>query len=78
LRVPTTAGSARGPVWQRSFYERGIFSDRALRDVIDYIEANPVNEGLVSVADQYPFGSASGRFELDVERFWNGAAEGPG
>jgi putative transposase len=56
------------PVWQRGF------SDHRLRDVEDYqihvryIEHNPVKRGLVELANQYPWSSASGKFQLDQVR----------
>ncbi|MBI4482833.1 MAG: transposase [Acidobacteria bacterium] len=55
----------RFPVWQRGF------SDHRIRDSEDdgihvhYIEQNPVRRALVGVAPEYPWSSASGRFELD-------------
>ena len=58
-----------GAVWQRSFYEKAIQSERALRETLDYIEANPVVAGYVPEARQYACGSASGRFETDIEQF---------
>jgi putative transposase len=56
------------PVWQRGF------SDHRIRDVEDcqihvrYIEHNPVKRGLVELANQYPWSSASGKFQLDQVR----------
>ena len=53
------------PVWQRGF------SDHRIRDVEDYqthvryIEQNPVKRRLVELANQYPWSSASGKFQLD-------------
>jgi len=53
------------PVWQRGF------SDHRIRDVEDYqthvryIEQNPVKRRLVELANQYPWSSGSGKFQLD-------------
>ncbi|MDE3136599.1 MAG: transposase [Acidobacteriota bacterium] len=55
----------RFPVWQRGF------TDHRIRDVADfdghvnYIHMNPMKEGLVSEAEQYPWSSASGRWPMD-------------
>jgi len=55
----------RFPVWQRGF------SDHRIRDADDYsahvryIEENPVKERLVKRASEYPWSSASGKFQLD-------------
>lgn len=52
-------------VWQKGF------SDHRVRDGSDYrvhgiyIRQNPVRRGLCERAEQYPYSSASGRFELD-------------
>ena len=50
-------------------WERG-FTDRRLRvgeydSFRQYIEQNPVKAGLTKTALEYPYGSASGRFDLD-------------
>lgn len=53
------------PVWQRGF------SDHRIRDVkdcqihLDYIQQNPVKKKLVADRTDYPWSSASGRFQLD-------------
>lgn len=55
----------KGTVWLRSF------TDRRLRDAEEYavrkqyVWENPVRAGLCAQAEVWPYGSASGRFELD-------------
>lgn len=55
----------RFPAWQRGF------SDHRIRDPLDcethlrYIEENPVKRRLVLAVGEYPWCSASGRFQLD-------------
>ncbi len=55
----------RFPVWQRGF------SDHRIRDAGDYeihsryIQQNPVRRKLVAIASEYPWSSASGKFQLD-------------
>ncbi len=52
-------------IWQRGF------SDHRIRDLNDYLQhrnyihQNPVEAGLVSKAEEYPYSSASGQYELD-------------
>ncbi|MBI4481266.1 MAG: transposase [Acidobacteria bacterium] len=55
----------RFPVWQRGF------SDHRIRDLHDYeshlqyIEQNPVRSRLAAAPNEYPWSSASGRFQID-------------
>jgi putative transposase len=57
-------------IWQ------GGFSDHRIRDLNDYevhknyVHQNPVKKGLVSRAQDYPYSSASGTFELDPLPQW--------
>jgi len=61
-----------GSVWQRSFYERMIRNEAALREVLAYIDENPVVGGLAEEPSQYAFGSASGRYETDLISYLGG------
>lgn len=53
------------PIWQRGF------TDHRIRDLADYerhkqyIQMNPEKARLCASASQYPYSSASGRYELD-------------
>ena len=49
--------------WQDESYDHWIRSPRELADVIRYVEGNPVNAGLVSTEEQWPWSSA--RFRVD-------------
>ena len=55
----------QGEMWQTSFH------DRRVRDLAEYIKFqsyiwnNPVSAGLSSQPQEFPFSSASGKFELD-------------
>ncbi len=57
--------SLRFPVWQRGF------SDHRIRDKNDYelhrnyIEQNPVKRKIISLASDYPWSSASDRYQLN-------------
>jgi putative transposase len=50
-----------GPIWQRRFHLR--LPDDAMR-VLAYIHRNPVRAGLVQIAEDYPWSSASGRWDV--------------
>lgn len=47
-----------GSVWHKDYFDRYIRDDAHLAAVIEYIEQNPVQAGLVARAAQWPFGSA--------------------
>ena len=48
----------RGALWQREYFDRYVRDDRHLQAVIEYIDNNPVQAGLVKVASDWRFGSA--------------------
>jgi len=57
----------RGRLWQPSYYDRIIRNDVHLREVVDYVHANPVEAGLVGNPVEYPFSSAYPSAESDIE-----------
>jgi REP element-mobilizing transposase RayT len=61
----------RGRLWQPSFYDRVIRNDDHLREVVEYVHANPVSAGLVSEPEEYPFCSAHKDAETDIEAWYN-------
>ncbi len=44
-------------VWQDSYWDKNIFSERFLRQRLNYIHRNPVRAGLVENAEDYPYSS---------------------
>jgi len=50
--------------WQDESYDHWIRSARELEEIISYVEGNPVNAGLVSAEEQWPWSSA--RFRADA------------
>ena len=44
-------------VWQRRFYPFGIYSEKKLREKLDYMHANPVKRRLVDSAEKWPWSS---------------------
>lgn len=53
------------PVWQSGFSDHRIRDAKDYETHVLYIDQNPVKRGLVAVARDYPWSSASGRFRMD-------------
>ncbi|HEU0152383.1 MAG TPA: transposase, partial [Arenimonas sp.] len=47
-----------GPVWARSYHDRAIRGDEALRSAARYLVANPLRAGLAKRVGDYPFWNA--------------------
>src|SRR6266699_6084274 len=60
---------ASGPVWQSSFFDRAVRDDKALFEMIQYIEANPVQAALCRTPASYRFSSANPGFRTDLEKY---------
>jgi len=54
-----------GEIWQESYYDRRVRDAAEFARCKEYIHRNPVKRGLAALPNEYPFGSASGIFELD-------------
>lgn len=61
-----------GPVWQPRYHERMLSSEAALSAAIEYVDNNPVAARLCDTPEDYAWSSASGNFEIDLERFLSG------
>jgi REP element-mobilizing transposase RayT len=48
---------AEKKVWQDSFWEQFIYSDKFMRQKLNYIHMNPVRAGLVDEPGKYPYSS---------------------
>ncbi len=46
------------PIWQRKFYPFHLYSEKKLREKLDYMHLNPVRAGLVEKAIDRPWSSA--------------------
>lgn len=55
-------------VWQRRFHIRPIENAVAAKE---YIHQNPVRRGLVEIAADYPWSSASGRWDVSPLEEWH-------
>lgn len=54
-----------GEIWQSSFYDHRVRGAAEYVRIRSYIQENPVRAGLVGSPQEYPYGSASGRWVLD-------------
>jgi putative transposase len=45
----------RSRLWQRSYWDRVLRRDEDVREVARYIVHNPVRDGIVSKAEDYPY-----------------------
>ena len=45
----------RSTVWQEGYYDHGIRKDESLNEIIRYCYENPVRQGLVKQAKDYPY-----------------------
>jgi len=46
------------PVWHKRYYDFNIFSQKKLREKLEYMHSNPVRAGLVRSAEEWPYSSA--------------------
>jgi putative transposase len=53
------------PVWQKGFSEVRVQDSQAYRQIAEYIRSNPVARHLVATAEEFPYSSAHGGFDLD-------------
>jgi REP element-mobilizing transposase RayT len=61
-----------GPLWQPRYYDRIIRGERQLRETIDYIEQNPMKEGLSEDPPSYPYSSAGRPHLTDLVEYLGG------
>jgi len=57
-------------IWQTSFMDRRVRDHSAYQRFRTYIHENPVKAHLASTARDFPFSSASGKFDLDEIPQW--------
>jgi putative transposase len=50
-------GRSQNKVWQDSFWDRIIYSEKMLRQELNYIHHNPLRTGLVDSLEVYPYSS---------------------
>jgi REP element-mobilizing transposase RayT len=57
-RANDILGRAGHPFWQEESYDRWMRGEQELLDTIAYVEENPLNAGLVSAPEDWPYSSA--------------------
>jgi putative transposase len=57
----TSLNIGNGSIWQPRFHVRWVKKPRA---ALKYVHQNPVIAGFVSAAEEYPWSSASGRWDI--------------
>lgn len=55
--------SESGSVWQEGYYDHGIRRDESLNEIIRYCFHNPVRQGIVKQANDYPCWRCKSHFE---------------
>jgi putative transposase len=60
------ATQREGSVWQSSFRDFTLWSEKLVIEKINYIHNNPVRKGLVSDPNDYNYSTANKRFESDL------------
>ena len=58
------------PVWQKGFSEIRVLGVDAFEKQKKYIHENPVRARLAATAQQFPYSSASGLFNVDPPPTW--------
>lgn len=56
------------PVWQKGYTDRRVRSPAEYREMLEYIEQNPVRARLVEKPEDYRYGSAYPGYRLDPPR----------
>jgi len=59
LSLAFAAATDRPALWQRRFYDFNVWSDRKVREKLDYMHRNPVQRKLVSHPKDWPWSSWS-------------------
>ncbi len=54
------ATGATPPLWQKEFFDHVLRSDESFESKWHYVRENPVRAGLVSTADDWPYGGEIG------------------
>lgn len=57
-------------IWQTSFYDRRVRDAEELSRIRCYIRRNPARRGLTASPEDWPYGSACGRFAVDEVPQW--------
>ena len=63
-------------VWQDSFWEQSIYTEKFLTQKLDYIHLNPVRAGIVENTEAYPYSSYRNYYSndnqlIEIDSQWN-------
>lgn len=59
--------TGNGSVWQAEYYDRGVRGEESLNEMIRYCYENPVREGLVKQARDYPYWWCKFKMEQGID-----------
>ena len=81
LKVSVARRRAERPFWQARYYDFNVHSSRKMTEKLRYMHRNPVERGLVSKPEDWPWSSyrhyATGeRGIVEVESVWTAAKRG--
>lgn len=70
-------GRSQNKVWQDSYWEKEIFTERFLRQKLNYIHRNPIRAGMMDDPSEYPYSSYRNYVDeddslIEIDRDWMG------
>jgi putative transposase len=74
-RAGEQTGRSSNKVWQDSYWDVNIFSERFLRQKLNYVHRNPVRAGLVEMPEEYVYSSYRSYVQgedwlIEIDREW--------
>jgi putative transposase len=64
------ATGTKGSLWQDGFHDHRVRRHERISDIVDYVHQNPVEAGLVSEPEQWPWSSAAEEFAAATDWDW--------
>ncbi len=69
-------GRSENKVWQDSFWDKIIYTEKFLRQKLNYIHRNPIRAGIVDELDAYPYSSYRNYVHddntlIEIDRDWS-------
>ncbi len=65
-RAGEETGRSKSKVWQDNYWDEAVYTERFLRQKLNYIHRNPLRAGLVERPGDYPYSSYR-NYEFDEE-----------
>ena len=74
-RAGQETGRSKNKVWQDSYWDENVFTERFLRQKLNYMHRNPVRAGLVERPGDYPYSSYRNyqlgeEWLIEIDRGW--------